>query len=308
MNLARFFSLTLIIVILSCGCADKGDGSFSPPQGTVSVTFSVTADMRDYTGDNRGYFRGACERIESGGAGLFMISPGDIDPPDRVLYTITEYIGPDYTWYPVTGNHESETPEDMEWLRSYNTGGASLPGIVNTGPPGSIETTFSFEHGDTHFIVLNQYYDGTSDTGTDGDVADALHEWLVSDLGSNTKSIVLVFGHEPAWPQPDIENGRLRHEDDSLNIHQANRDRFWNTLASAGVTAYICGHTHNYSRIKINGVWQIDAGHSRGMGDIGAKSTFLIFYIMENGSVFMDTHRMAYYNGRYYLYERIQLN
>jgi hypothetical protein len=31
------------------------------------------------------------------------------------------------------------------------------------------------------------------------------------------------------------------------------------------VTAYICGHTHNASIAKINGLWQFDAGHARGI-------------------------------------------
>jgi hypothetical protein len=52
------------------------------------------------------------------------------------------------------------------------SGGVSLPSIVNAGPPGCEETTYSFDYGDAHFVVLNEYYNGTSDRGTDGDAAD----------------------------------------------------------------------------------------------------------------------------------------
>ena len=32
---------------------------------------------------------------------------------------------------------------------------------------------------------------------------------------------------------------------------------------------------HNFSAVDLGGVWQIDAGHARGMGDTGAASTFV---------------------------------
>jgi predicted phosphodiesterase len=43
--------------------------------------------------------------------------------------------------------------------------------------------------------------------------------------------------------------------------------------------AYICGHTHNYSLTWIDGVWQLDAGHARGLGDTGAPSTFVLLQV-----------------------------
>ena len=283
------------LVLLSCSPGIDYDTSpFELPSGTIQVSFAVTADMRDYTGDSMLYFRGACERIAHGGAGDFMISPGDIDPPDLVHADIQAYIGASYTWYPVVGNHEAETESDMTWLRNFNLDGNSLPNIVNLGPANGLETNYSFDYGDVHFTVINEYYDGTSDTATDGDVPDALHDWLIADLdpSATTKPIKFVIGHEPAYPQADEESGRLRHEDDSLNVHEASRDRFWQALVDFGVTAYICGHTHNYSVYQSSGVWQIDVGHARGFGDTGSRSTFVMFYVMEDGSVWYYPYRL----------------
>jgi hypothetical protein len=248
--------------------------------------------MRDYTGDNMLYFRGACERIATGGEGDFMLSPGDIDPPELVYADIQTYIGIDYPWYPVVGNHEAETVSDMTWLRDFNLDGNSLPNIVNSGPANGVETNYSFDYGDAHFTVINEYYNGGSDTATDGDVPDALHNWLNDDLSNTLQPIKFMIGHEPAFPQADEESGRLRHGDDSLNAHEANRDRFWNTLVDRGVTAYICGHTHNFSVYFYNGVWQIDVGHARGFGDTGARSTFVMFYVMDDGSVWYYPYRL----------------
>jgi hypothetical protein len=285
---------------------DHGGATF---HSNDQFTFVVTADMREYSGSGQydipQHFRGVSEAINALGSGVFMVSPGDIDPPADVEWTLRQYIGPNYIWYPVAGNHETETPADMEWLRSYeyDPNGPSPPNIVNVGPPGCQETTYSLDYGNSHFVVLNEYYDGTSDTGTDGDVVDALYNWLVDDLNATDQTHVFVFGHEPAYPQPDADNGRERHLSDSLNQHEANRDRFWNLLMDKGVVAYICGHTHNYSAVQIDGVWQLDAGHSRGMGDTGARSTFILIHV-SGGVVTFETYRDDASGGPYALAHR----
>jgi len=271
------------------------------PEGEIQLVFSVTADVRKYCGCNMNHFRGVCETIVYIGQGEFMVSPGDMDPLSKVYSTIKSYIGQDYTWYPVVGNHETESSTNMMWLRDYNANGNTLPNIVNTGPPGCEETTYSFDYGDAHFVILNEYYDGYSDCGTDGDIVDALYNWLINDLESNNKPVVFVFGHEPAYPQPDEESGRIRHQFDSLNAYPFNRDRFWKTLTDYGVVAYICAHTHNYSVVEIDGVWQVDSGHARGTASTGAKSTFIMFYLMVDRSVLYNTYRLNIDTGEYEL-------
>jgi len=281
----------------ACGAAEPLELPPGFPGEEVEFSFILSADMREFTGDNPDYFRGACEAIAAD-PGDFMLSAGDIDPPQAVLDTIHAYIGAGYPWYPVTGNHETETPADMDWLRFAYTGGTAPPAPVNTGPVGAEETCYSFDHGSAHFVVLNEYYNGSSDTGTDGDVTDALFAWLSADLKANTKPIVFVAGHEPAFPQPDQDTGRLRHATDSLNKYTTNRDRFWSLLKDKGVTAYLCGHTHNYSRVKIDGLWQLDAGHARGKGDPGAPSTFVKLWIGQSGRIYYAAFRMDRH-GRY---------
>ena len=227
-----------------------------------------------------------------GGAGDFMLSPGDIDPPDLVNADIQTYIGIDYPWYPVVGNHEAETISDMVWLRNFNSNGNTLPNIVNPGPANGVEMNYSYDYGDVHFTVINEYYDSTSDTATDGDVPDALRTWLDDDLSNTLQPIKFVIGHEPAYPQPDEESGRLRNDTDSLNAYATNRDLFWQILVTKGVTAYICGHTHNYSVHQESGVWQIDVGHALGFGDTGSRSTFVMFYVLDDGSVWYYPYRL----------------
>jgi hypothetical protein len=230
------------------------------------LVFVVAADMRNFAADGEWSknFSGACEAVKEVGAGSFMISPGDLDvrPPSAVRDMIDKVIGEDYPWYPVLGNHDPESPSSMKYLRDYST---TVPNVVNRGPDGCEETTFSFDYGDTHFVVLNQYFDGARDWGLKGDVVPELLEWLEADLAVNTKEHVFVFGHEPLVAMPDMDNGRLRHQGDSLDENPENAFAFHQLLLKFGVEAYICGHTHNTSYAKINGLWQLDPGHARGL-------------------------------------------
>jgi len=259
MNRIAKFSLLVIGLLLS-GCVKP----------EPHLTFIVIADMR-YTAKpeyrNSQYFQGACEAIEKYGKGAFMVIPGDLDPPDAVDDVISDVLGEAYPWYPVVGNHELDAPGDLEYLRALNRGGNTLPHVTRHGPPGCEETTYAFEWGDHHFIVLNQYYDGSSDRGTDGDIVEELLNWLETDLRENICKYVFVFGHEPLIAMPDLDNGRLRHQNDSLNKYPANSFKFLQLMKKYNVSAYICGHTHNASVAKINGIWQIDAGHARGIED-----------------------------------------
>lgn len=266
----------LLIVLFSSG-ATLCDRSAADD---VVFSFNVTCDMREFAGpdyQSSQYFMGACEAIQKTGKGAFMISPGDIDPPWHVAATVSKILGEDYIWYPVVGNHESETREDMEWLRNW--GRKDIPNLVRRGPKNCEETTYSFEYKNAHFAVINQYFDGISDIGTNGDVADSLYFWLKNDLENTAKPFIFVCGHEPILSIPDIDNGRHRYKGDNLDEYPDHNHRFQVLLRKHAVTAYICGHTHNFSAAKINGIWQIDAGHARGIGDRGSRSTFIKFSV-----------------------------
>ena len=233
---------------------------------TDDLVFIIAADMRNFAADGEWSknFSGACEAVHEAGAGSFMISPGDLDvrPPSAVRDMIDKTIGEDYPWYPVLGNHDPESPSSMDYLREYSK---TVPNVVNRGPEGCEETTFSFDYGDSHFVVLNQYYDGVNDWGLEGDVVPELLEWLEADLEATNKKHIFVFGHEPIIPMPDMDNGRLRHQGDSLDENPESAFAFHQLLMKYEVDAYVCGHTHNTSYAKINGLWQLDSGHARGL-------------------------------------------
>jgi len=270
--------LLFLVVFVQSGCSTTPVYHSASEYGEFS--FIVAADMRETAGadfQTDQYFQGVCKAIREAGRGDFMISPGDIDPPQNVANVIHRELGDDYQWYPVAGNHEVETPEDMAWLRTWAENG--IPGLVRYGPEHSELTTYSFDHGQAHFIVLNQYYTGTADTGGDGDIVDPLYDWLRYDLEQTDQPFIFVFGHEPIVSVPDMDSGRVRHLGDSLDAHPENNHRFQTLLREHKVTAYVCGHTHSFSVASINGLTQIDAGHCRGKQIEQTASTFLRFHV-----------------------------
>ncbi|MDX2438841.1 MAG: metallophosphoesterase [Acidobacteriota bacterium] len=248
--------LTLVAALPVVAADDPGD----------DLVFIVAADMRNFAADGEWSenFSGACEAIKKVGGGAFMISPGDldVDPPSAVRDMIDQVLGEDYPWYPVLGNHDPESPSSMRYLRAYSL---TVPNVVHRGPKGCEATTYSFDLGDSHFVVLNQYYDGVNDWGIEGDVVPELLQWLDADLAATTKKHRFVFGHEPLVPMPDMGNGRIRHQGDSLDENWESAFAFFQVMKKHDVDAYVCGHTHNTSYAKINGLWQIDAGHARGL-------------------------------------------
>lgn len=256
---------------------DSGlDGTTLPVSVFEGFNFTVTADPRTATAGFDDTLSAIVGHVTNVGA--FHASPGDVDPLQPLRDLIDAHFGPMTLWYPMVGNHEAETSEDMSWIRSeYHTGNGvrtPLKSFTNEdGPTGSLETTYSWDYGNAHFISLNQYWDGGttpgSDVATDGDVVQALYDWLAADLAATTKPVVFVFGHEPAFPF-------YRHIGDSLDQYPAHRDAFWTLLNNYGVHAYICGHTHAYSRYQTvtGGTWQVDVGNAGNDSSPGDGQTF----------------------------------
>jgi hypothetical protein len=249
-----------------------------------SFSFTITSDMHSYT--NPGQFPAVLDAITStGGPGVFMIVSGDMSPfPWNVDAAIDEEFGSDFDWYPIIGNHELDDPSYVDWVRNEYS---NLQYIVNSGPADCETTTYSFDYGEAHFVALNVYYNGISDTGTDGDIVPALYNWLEADLAATDKKWIIVIGHEPAYPQPDADWGDSRHVGDSLDKYPVNRDRFWALLDSYDVTAYLVGHTHRYSRYIKDGVWQVNEAQAQGTGQY---DTF-IRVTVENRQVTFETYR-----------------
>ena len=265
------------------------------PTPQPQFSFAVTTDMSEVSGreyiDYPNFFAGLLSYLKDLGPGDFMVSPGDVLPAADTRWTIDQVLGEDYLWFPLPGNHDFGA-SDYAFLRDYNydPNGPAEPNIVNWGPESCPHTTYSFDYQNAHFVALNVYCTDDSPWGIDGSITDTIYQWLKTDLESTDKELIFVFGHEPAFPQADEKTGITSHYYESLDEYPQARDRFWQLLQDKGVEAYFCGHTHNYSAVKIDGVWQIESGQAMGTRAAPSPGTFLIVSV-QGAAVTIDTYR-----------------
>lgn len=252
------------------------------------LAFTVAGDMRSFTentkADGKRFFDGACEAMKRVGPGAFLMSPGDFDPPAANRTIIDRYLGKDFPWYVIVGNHDVENAAVMPWVREWLA--SAIPHVVRRGLPGTQLTLYSWDIGDSHFVAIDSYpWAVAGNPGNKGkiDLTDATFKWIDDDLAATRKRFRWVIGHQPIESIPDMDSGRVRHDKDSVSYDPARAQRFVDLLKQHRVSAYICGHSHNTSVVKLkSGVWQADTGHARGGGDAGSPSSFLKFRIVGN--------------------------
>ncbi len=205
----------------------------------------------------------------------FLVSTGDFENNQTIDEQFNNRLSSYYPglthipWFEAFGNHNVDVPSDPDDVLNVLTPEriqTQLPGMSNfrMGPHDASMTyaregsTYSFDYGDAHFVILNQFY--ATDTGLDGAhenggatacVYDAWYDWLVQDLAQNEQPIVFVFGHEPAFPRGDRHCGDSLDEDACAgnylnwdNPARPQRDKFWNLLNSHDVVAHFTGHEH----------------------------------------------------------------
>ena len=265
------------------------------PTPTPSFSFVVTSDMSHYSAKKYiqypNFFAALLSYVNQFGPGDFMVSVGDVIPAAETGWTVAEVLGADYRWFPIPGNHDFELA-DIRYLQNYDydPNGSAEPNIVRWGPESCPRTTYSFDYQNSHFIALNVYCNEEAPWGIDGSITDTIYNWLAADLEATSQEHIFVFGHEPAFPQPDAQTGNVNHLYESLDQYRTARDRFWELLQKHHVVAYISGHTHNYSATLIEGIWHIESGQSMGVRAAPSPGTFLIISI-RGDSVTMKTYR-----------------
>jgi len=294
-------TLTPTVTITPVNTATSTSTASSTPTETLTPTpapafsFVVTTDMSHYSArkyfNYPNFFAALLGYVNQFGPGDFMVSLGDVIPAEETGWTVAEVLGSEYPWFPIPGNHDFGLA-DIRYLQNYkyDPNGTEEPNIVRQGPASCPHTTYSFDYQNSHFVALNVYCNEETPWGIDGSISDPIYDWLAADLAATDKEHIFVFGHEPAFPQPDAQTGNVRHLYESLDQYRDARDRFWELLKLHGVVAYLSGHTHNYSATMIDGVWHIEAGQAMGVRAAPSPGTFLILTV-QGESVVLQTYR-----------------
>lgn len=250
-----------------------------------SFRFALTGDPRDGLSRWRHTLKQMKANVD--GDFAFHITAGDFFEDDRSTMAIDFHevlkaeFGNDVRWYPCLGNHELKGGAiDLAWLRQYYRD--HLVGRVNPGPKGCEETMYSWDYGIAHFVQLDMYWNG-SEHDTDGEFGDVLYNWLVRDLDKNTKPVVIVIYHEPAFPQ-----GRGGKKS------PPGWQRLMKLLNEKKVVAGLCAHSHKYGRYQVEGdwetfTWEVDAGNAGRLSHADPHQTFVDITVHNNGLVEFDT-------------------
>ncbi|UCF71874.1 MAG: metallophosphoesterase [Deltaproteobacteria bacterium] len=221
-----------------------------PVHAGQDISFAVISDHRSYLQA----LETVLKFIDSQNVD-FILVPGDFDPIEQAYsnyYSIHGYaVGPEHQperqeIYYVLGNHDNP-PSGEDFFHNdialyYPNNG---PGLAPMG------TVFSFDWGDCHFTVTNQYWNYPT-----GGYTEEQLEWIEQDLAASSQPYKFVIGHEPAFPQHS-------HVGDSLDADPSMRDAFWQILVEEGAQAYFCSHTHFLSVVLRDGVYQLDAGETQ---------------------------------------------
>jgi hypothetical protein len=223
-------------------------------------SFAIIGDSRQFMDDKGKNLVMAAKKIEETDADL-VFAVGDLVPDCNDENICANSFN---RWknimnpllsraYEIQGNHDRSGGDksDIIWRGQFD--------LPLNGPDGYDELTYSFNFGNSHFVILD------TEKPKEHSISESQLDWLDYDLGSNSdKENEFVFFHEPAFPGPSKIG-------DSLDVNPRDRNRLWSILDSHNITAVFNGHEHVFSRKLIdskiypdgkNPIWQFVIGNT----------------------------------------------
>jgi len=240
------------------------------PTSTSTVDFFVIGDSSPYAGfGSSPEQRQIVEQIQKVHYD-FGLHAGDINQNRGQEYELVYYqpykdILKHTPIFTCIGNHDNSIDYAQTYLASFN-----LP----HNNPDSTERYYSFNYGQVHCISL--------DTNLDYAPGTPMYEWLVQDLGSamrkETRWTFVVF-HQPPWSEG------WEGYPGEINV----RTHLVPLFETYGVDMVFNGHTHDYERGFLNGVYYIITGGGGAPLESGDQA-----YDYEHVNVYIKQHHFTY--------------
>lgn len=240
------------------------------PTSTSTVDFFVISDSSPYAG-----FGSSPEQLQIVEQIQkvhydFGLHAGDINQNRGQEYELVYYqpykdILKHTPIFTCIGNHDNYIDYAQTYLASFN-----LP----HNNPDSTERYYSFNYGQVHCISL--------DTNLDYAPGTPMYEWLVQDLGSamrkETRWTFVVF-HQPPWSEG------WEGYPGEINV----RTHLVPLFETYGVDMVFNGHTHDYERGFLNGVYYIITGGGGAPLESGGQA-----YDYPHVNVYIKQHHFTY--------------
>jgi hypothetical protein len=169
----------------------------------------------------------------------FIISNGDHIMGDNSAawpYYVaeTDRLHCNATYWVSMGNHDQPETQNMAyWFEWANE---------------ETRAYYSFDYGNSHFIVLDAY-----DTGANNVLGPVQRAWLENDLASTNAKHRFVICHPPFFPTGG-------HTGDSMDVNITERDALWQLFEDNYVEAVFVAHEHYYHRLQVGTIPQITSG------------------------------------------------
>ena len=243
---------------VTTGGVSSADYTFSTavPVGT-DFTFITMADSRgnSASADQQGLPQSFINIItrEVAAHASFALFGGDMfygsstQATQQILYDkfkiATDPLAHTTPFLVAVGNHEMNFTS-YSTINMFNQEFAQ----PQTGPSGYPGTVFSFDWGNSHFVIVDTCHVNTSSNCGGGTnncmyyMFDDMLNWLDSDLASaQSRGVrhIFVMGHSHAYADA---SWTLNY----MGNYPTQRDKFWTILANHKVDAYICGHIHEF--------------------------------------------------------------
>ena len=163
------------------------------------------------------------------------------------------------------GGLDGEFSEDLFAMQVVNP--TNGPVDEGEGTPSYSENVYSWDYGNSHFVMLNSNYfwsnlPNNPDAARvremqnrEGYIMDAQLEWLRADLASARErgiEHIFAFTHEPPFPNSFHYRNAMYWRGEIPEVLER-RDELISTLIDHGVLAIFTGDEHNYSRTLVDG-------------------------------------------------------